>query len=49
MKKELLWAPILGWYALRIGCVPVDPRQARRRRSRQMMAGVRRAGDDPGS
>ncbi len=24
MKKQLLWAPILGWYARRIGCVPVD-------------------------
>ncbi len=24
MKKELVWAPILGWFALRIGCVPVD-------------------------
>ena len=24
MKKELIWAPILGQYALRIGCVPVD-------------------------
>ena len=24
MKKQLVWAPILGWYALRIGCVPVD-------------------------
>ena len=24
MKKELKWAPILGWYAMRIGCVPVD-------------------------
>ena len=24
MKKELTWAPILGWFALRIGCVPVD-------------------------
>lgn len=24
MKKELKWAPILGWYALRIGCIPVD-------------------------
>ena len=24
MKKQLKWAPILGWYALRIGCVPVD-------------------------
>ncbi|QDY70217.1 1-acyl-sn-glycerol-3-phosphate acyltransferase [Qingshengfaniella alkalisoli] len=24
MKKQLRWAPILGWYAMRIGCVPVD-------------------------
>ncbi|MCX8508499.1 MAG: lysophospholipid acyltransferase family protein, partial [Rhodobacteraceae bacterium] len=24
MKKELLWAPILGWYAQKIGCIPVD-------------------------
>jgi 1-acyl-sn-glycerol-3-phosphate acyltransferase len=24
MKKELVRAPILGWFALRIGCVPVD-------------------------
>jgi 1-acyl-sn-glycerol-3-phosphate acyltransferase len=24
MKRELMWAPILGQYALKIGCVPVD-------------------------
>ncbi|WP_071797700.1 lysophospholipid acyltransferase family protein [Natronohydrobacter thiooxidans] len=24
MKKQLSYAPILGWYALRLGCVPVD-------------------------
>ncbi|MBI1417420.1 MAG: 1-acyl-sn-glycerol-3-phosphate acyltransferase [Limimaricola sp.] len=24
MKRELIWAPILGQYALRLGCVPVD-------------------------
>lgn len=24
MKRELLWTPFLGQYALRIGCVPVD-------------------------
>ncbi|MFN0115228.1 MAG: lysophospholipid acyltransferase family protein [Paracoccaceae bacterium] len=24
MKKELLWAPIIGWYAKRIGCIAVD-------------------------
>jgi len=23
MKRELMWAPILGFYAMRIGCVPV--------------------------
>jgi 1-acyl-sn-glycerol-3-phosphate acyltransferase len=47
MKKELVWAPILGWYALRIGCVPVD----RGRRSlaiRQMMEGVEKGRVLPG-
>lgn len=24
MKKSLVWAPVLGQYAVRIGCVPVD-------------------------
>lgn len=24
MKQELVRAPILGWFALRIGCIPVD-------------------------
>ncbi len=24
MKKELKWVPFVGWYALRIGCIPVD-------------------------
>ena len=24
MKRELIWAPFLGQYALRMGCVPVD-------------------------
>lgn len=24
MKKELIWTPILGQYALRIGCIPLD-------------------------
>ncbi|MCT4607696.1 MAG: 1-acyl-sn-glycerol-3-phosphate acyltransferase [Pelagimonas sp.] len=24
MKRELMWAPILGQYGLRIGCIPVD-------------------------
>jgi len=39
MKRELRWAPILGWYALRIGCVPVD-RGKRGRAIQQMVDGV---------
>lgn len=37
MKRELLWAPVLGLYARRIGCVPVD----RGRGSAAMAAMVR--------
>ena len=47
MKKELRWAPILGWYALRIGCVPVD-RGKRSAAIRQMMDGVARGSVLPG-
>lgn len=39
MKKSLVWAPILGWFALRIGCVPVD-RGRRAEAMRQMIADV---------
>jgi len=45
MKAELRFAPLLGWYARRIGCIPV----ARGRRSaaiRQMMEGVARGQGD---
>lgn len=35
MKRELLRTPIVGWYALRIGCVPVD-----RGRRGQAVAGM---------
>lgn len=24
MKKQILWTPFVGWYAKRIGCIPVD-------------------------
>ncbi len=24
MKKQLAWIPVMGWHALRIGCIPVD-------------------------
>jgi len=47
MKKELIWAPILGWYALRIGCVPVD-RGRRAMAIKQMMEGVTKGSADPG-
>lgn len=39
MKAELKWAPILGWYALRIGCVPVN-RGKRGQAIKQMAADV---------
>lgn len=47
MKKELKWAPILGWYALRIGCVPVD-RGKRGAAIQQMMEGVKAGTALPG-
>ena len=39
MKKELLWAPIVGWYAKRLGCIPVD-RGKRGQAVKQMVADV---------
>lgn len=39
MKKELATAPGLGWYALRMGCFPVD-RGARGQAVRQLLADV---------
>ena len=39
MKQELRFAPILGWYAGRIGCVPVD-RGKKGQAVQQMVAGV---------
>ncbi len=47
MKKELKRAPILGWYALRIGCVPVD-RGKRGRAIRQMLEDVAAGRQEPG-
>lgn len=47
MKKLLKWAPFLGWYALRINCVPVN----RGRKSdaiREMMEGVESGRVEPG-
>jgi 1-acyl-sn-glycerol-3-phosphate acyltransferase len=47
MKKELVWAPVLGWYALRMGCVPVD-RGKRGQAIAQMKARVAAGADRPG-
>lgn len=47
MKKELVWAPILGWYALRIGCVPVD-RGKRGQAIAAMMKAVAEGRQEPG-
>lgn len=47
MKSSLKRAPILGWYALRIGCIPVD-RGRRAEAIRQMMRGVKSGQQQPG-
>ncbi|MEM1129742.1 MAG: 1-acyl-sn-glycerol-3-phosphate acyltransferase [Pseudomonadota bacterium] len=47
MKSELRWAPILGWFALRIGCVPVV-RGKRSEAVAKMLADVAAGRADPG-
>lgn len=47
MKSSLKWAPVLGWYALRIGCVPVD-RGKRAQAIEQMKEGVAAGAEQPG-
>jgi 1-acyl-sn-glycerol-3-phosphate acyltransferase len=47
MKRELMYAPILGQYALRIGCVPVD-RGKRGKAIKQMKADVEKGRARPG-
>lgn len=47
MKRELLKAPILGQYALAIGCVPVD-RGKRSQAIKKMVADVARGKQQPG-
>lgn len=47
MKRELLFAPILGQYALRIGCVPVN-RGKRGAAIARMMQDVAKGQQDPG-
>ncbi len=47
MKKQLKYAPILGWYALRLGCVPVD-RGKRGQAIKQMVQAVKAGASTPG-
>ncbi len=47
MKRELMFTPILGQYALRIGCVPVD-RGKRAQAIQKMMADVASGAQRPG-
>ena len=47
MKRELMYAPFLGQYALRIGCVPVD-RGKRGAAIAKMKADVARGAASPG-
>ncbi|WP_146587025.1 lysophospholipid acyltransferase family protein [Puniceibacterium confluentis] len=47
MKKLLIWAPIVGQYGLRIGCVPVD-RGKRGKAIKQMVEAVTEGAVQPG-
>ncbi|MCZ0811493.1 MAG: lysophospholipid acyltransferase family protein [Pseudomonadota bacterium] len=47
MKRELMWAPVIGQYALRIGCVPVD-RGKRSQAIRKMVTDVAKGRQEPG-
>ncbi|MGB0497944.1 MAG: lysophospholipid acyltransferase family protein [Rubricella sp.] len=47
MKKSLRWAPILGFYAMRMGCAPVD-RGKKGRAVQQMVQGIGRSRADGG-
>jgi 1-acyl-sn-glycerol-3-phosphate acyltransferase len=47
MKREILWTPVLGQYALLMGCIPVD-RGKRGQAIRKMVADVTAGRADPG-
>ncbi|MDX1782454.1 MAG: lysophospholipid acyltransferase family protein, partial [Thalassovita sp.] len=47
MKRELLWTPVIGQYAYRIGCVPVD-RGKRGAAIKKMVADVAKGTQRPG-
>ncbi|HEY9039530.1 MAG TPA: lysophospholipid acyltransferase family protein [Roseovarius sp.] len=47
MKRELMWTPVLGQYALRIGCIPVN-RGKRSAAIKKMLTDVARGAQQPG-
>jgi 1-acyl-sn-glycerol-3-phosphate acyltransferase len=47
MKRELIYAPVLGWFGLRIGCVPVN-RGKRGAAITKMMSDVKSGAQRPG-
>lgn len=47
MKRELMWAPVIGQYALKIGCVPVN-RGERGVAIKKMVADVAKGAQSPG-
>ena len=47
MKKQILWTPIVGWYARRVGCIAVD-RGKRGVAIKKMVADVKSGATDPG-
>ncbi len=47
MKRELIWTPVIGLYALRLGCVPVA-RGKRGQAVARMLADVEAGASDPG-
>ncbi|MDR9395747.1 MAG: lysophospholipid acyltransferase family protein [Roseovarius sp.] len=47
MKRELMWAPVIGQYALKIGCVPVD-RGKRSAAIKRMVRDVAKGRQQPG-
>ncbi|AJE48961.1 lysophospholipid acyltransferase family protein [Celeribacter indicus] len=47
MKKQLVWAPIVGFYARKIGCIPVD-RGKRGQAIKRMIADVKSGAAMPG-
>lgn len=47
MKRELLWTPVIGMYARRLGCIPVD-RGKRGRAVAKMVKDVAKEFSEPG-